>query len=718
MTDSSFPPPSSPDDEDDRTVQRPRTRRPVGSAGVNLTTDDGRVHSVAGMALIGRSPTATSADGAVSLIVIDDDTRSLSKTHAMVRFHEGRLWVVDRGSTNGTAISGPSGTGPVGIDAWEQVFAGEYLMFGDRWCLAGDALPARPSETPIGSAARSVDTHHLTPTGLSGSDRCVKCGAALVGTEAFCTACGSVVRRANGKAEPSMASPPPAPHPTPIAGASSTMMADPTPPSTPTPAVPAPPAVAASVAAIGPEVRPNAVGSGVPKPATSAIVQASVSQATATPIARKPIPKGREGRKIRKVLRARARAQASAAKQTAEASASPPKKRRGRRVLTAAATLAVLCAGGFAAYELLLADDDTASALPALATSVDAPVWTVTLEGIVGGPVSNDGDLFVTGRSATSVTASLKRLADDDGSTLWTTEVGEGSAYVEAVVDGHVLVSLITESGGARVLHSFDVETGDAEWDESLTFEGLQVFDGRAYLVAPSEVQLLDADSGTTESITGETVVINEDFIVALRDSELFGYDLASMEQSFGPTRLPGNGLYGGSDRFYSRAGEDIVVSDTRGNEEYVVTPRIGQIGQMTPLGDDRMLVVGDRIYVVEDAAGVVEPLYSIGSWLGVVDDPSGVFLFGRGEADGDGMVVRRAADGQELFTAAFSSYDHAAGHLVIQTESELRAISLEDGAQVWSIETDGLTPTIVDGGLVTTAYSGDEDQTELAVYR
>lgn len=101
-------------------------------AGVRIRLDDGRDLVLQSEALIGRNPSAKASE-AVQLIPVQDDGRSVSKTHLHLRVEAGRLWVTDRHSTNGSAITGDGGertTLPGGQPYWAA--PGSTVHFGDR----------------------------------------------------------------------------------------------------------------------------------------------------------------------------------------------------------------------------------------------------------------------------------------------------------------------------------------------------------------------------------------------------------------------------------------------------------------------------------------------------------------------------------------------------------------------------------------------------------
>lgn len=117
-----------------------RTRRhrepapgPARRRGLHLRFDTGEDLQVTGDGLVGRRPTGEG--GTVHVVAIDDPDRSISRVHlAFGPEQDGtRLWVTDRGSTNGTVLVGPDGaraTLPAGTRAVVQ--AGWTVHFGRR----------------------------------------------------------------------------------------------------------------------------------------------------------------------------------------------------------------------------------------------------------------------------------------------------------------------------------------------------------------------------------------------------------------------------------------------------------------------------------------------------------------------------------------------------------------------------------------------------------
>ncbi|NKY38913.1 AAA domain-containing protein [Cellulomonas septica] len=102
------------------------------SAGLlRLVFDTGERVVVEGDGLVGRDP---SDAGVTHVVAVDDPQRSVSKIHlAFGPTGDGRLWVVDRGSTNGTVLVGPDGSGAaLTPGARAVVEAGWTIRFGQR----------------------------------------------------------------------------------------------------------------------------------------------------------------------------------------------------------------------------------------------------------------------------------------------------------------------------------------------------------------------------------------------------------------------------------------------------------------------------------------------------------------------------------------------------------------------------------------------------------
>lgn len=127
LPDSGHPESGHPDDESERTVLTRSTR----SGGVRLVFDDGRTIEVMGEALIGRNPEGPGPEEG-QLISVEDQGRSVSKTHLQVRVEGANLWITDRNSTNGSAISRMEGRTPVVGGQSLLARPGDTVHFGDR----------------------------------------------------------------------------------------------------------------------------------------------------------------------------------------------------------------------------------------------------------------------------------------------------------------------------------------------------------------------------------------------------------------------------------------------------------------------------------------------------------------------------------------------------------------------------------------------------------
>lgn len=113
-------------------VSRPATAASYAPRSVRIRLDDGRDFVLESAALIGRNPAAKGSES-VQLISVQDEGRSVSKTHLHLRVEAGRLWVTDRHSTNGSAVTGTDGERtplPGGQPYWAA--PGSTVHFGDR----------------------------------------------------------------------------------------------------------------------------------------------------------------------------------------------------------------------------------------------------------------------------------------------------------------------------------------------------------------------------------------------------------------------------------------------------------------------------------------------------------------------------------------------------------------------------------------------------------
>lgn len=128
-----------PDDDHDRTRMRGQTV-PAPVAVLRLTLDDGRDFQLDQSVLIGRNPSGLPGEQVAQLLAVADPGRSISKTHLHLREDNGGVWVTDRNSTNGSAVTTPDGI-RTALQAGEPAFVrpGSTVHFGDRTFHLGQA---------------------------------------------------------------------------------------------------------------------------------------------------------------------------------------------------------------------------------------------------------------------------------------------------------------------------------------------------------------------------------------------------------------------------------------------------------------------------------------------------------------------------------------------------------------------------------------------------
>ncbi|WP_336645001.1 RDD family protein [Microbacterium sp. USHLN186] len=107
---------------------------PSDAGGIRavLRLDDGSRIEVRGATLLGRAPAPVAGEGAVQLVPVADDTRSVSKTHLAVLPARRGVLVVDRGSTNGSSILREGAEIALRPGDPAPVQPGDTVRFGDR----------------------------------------------------------------------------------------------------------------------------------------------------------------------------------------------------------------------------------------------------------------------------------------------------------------------------------------------------------------------------------------------------------------------------------------------------------------------------------------------------------------------------------------------------------------------------------------------------------
>lgn len=96
--------------------------------------DDGREIVVRGLVLLGRNPQPGEGEADAELVKLPDESRTVSKTHLALGVDDAGLFVVDRGSTNGSTVTPPGQpTVPVGAFHAVSVVDGSVVSIGDHW---------------------------------------------------------------------------------------------------------------------------------------------------------------------------------------------------------------------------------------------------------------------------------------------------------------------------------------------------------------------------------------------------------------------------------------------------------------------------------------------------------------------------------------------------------------------------------------------------------
>lgn len=106
---------------------------PAAPGGVRLVFDTGEAFTVAGRGVVGRNPSTADSGVVAHVVPIDDPARSVSKTHLEFGAEDGAFWVLDRRSTNGSALVHADGTRErLTAGVRTAVPVGAVVEFGDR----------------------------------------------------------------------------------------------------------------------------------------------------------------------------------------------------------------------------------------------------------------------------------------------------------------------------------------------------------------------------------------------------------------------------------------------------------------------------------------------------------------------------------------------------------------------------------------------------------
>ena len=127
-----------PDDDVERTQMRPGAAR--AQAVLRIRIDDGQDIQLGGSVLLGRNPAPQPGESVEQLLPVTDPGRSISKTHLHLRVDGDGVWVTDRHSTNGSAVTTPDGL-QTRLHPGEASFVrpGSTVHFGDRSFHLGQA---------------------------------------------------------------------------------------------------------------------------------------------------------------------------------------------------------------------------------------------------------------------------------------------------------------------------------------------------------------------------------------------------------------------------------------------------------------------------------------------------------------------------------------------------------------------------------------------------
>ena len=106
-----------------------------GDQGWYVRLDDGREVELVVTVLLGRNPQKTADDPEeVHLVPASGDGRMISRTHVLIGTDLRGVYVVDRGSTNGTALVTDGGElDPCPADTQVRVREGQQVSYGNRW---------------------------------------------------------------------------------------------------------------------------------------------------------------------------------------------------------------------------------------------------------------------------------------------------------------------------------------------------------------------------------------------------------------------------------------------------------------------------------------------------------------------------------------------------------------------------------------------------------
>jgi uncharacterized RDD family membrane protein YckC len=112
----------------------PAAEAPAPAQDWVAVLDDGRRLIVDRLVLLGRNPRPQPGEEDAQLVKIADETRTVSKVHLAIGLDAAGLYVVDRGSTNGSTVTNPGGASRR-CRPGEVIYvnAGSIVSMGDHW---------------------------------------------------------------------------------------------------------------------------------------------------------------------------------------------------------------------------------------------------------------------------------------------------------------------------------------------------------------------------------------------------------------------------------------------------------------------------------------------------------------------------------------------------------------------------------------------------------
>jgi pSer/pThr/pTyr-binding forkhead associated (FHA) protein len=112
----------------------PAPAGPPGESGWSAVLDDGRRLTIDGLVLLGRNPQPQPGEEDAQLVKLSDETRTVSKSHLAIGLDPAGLYVMDRGSTNGSTVTTLTGQS-TRCQPYEVVYVGDgsIVSIGDHW---------------------------------------------------------------------------------------------------------------------------------------------------------------------------------------------------------------------------------------------------------------------------------------------------------------------------------------------------------------------------------------------------------------------------------------------------------------------------------------------------------------------------------------------------------------------------------------------------------